>query len=276
MRGVGFIVAGIVALAMMMTGGFGWLGFFVPLVILIVSGSLSDRIKMADRSRKASLIQLELARANLAATERSAPTGLAPATTAAPVTTRPRLREDADPRTRSDVLAVLERLVTNVSGLVPESDMATLLRIRHSAELALPTSDGPLDLTNHETWLARQICVDYLPGALEHYIALPPERASEPVLDGRSAREVLDEQLALIEGRLNEMATRTYLLEANGLLSHARFVADSLRPDPFQARLVELATNEPEPVLVAAPKPVHAAEASPTSGEAAARARERA
>ena len=43
-RGVGFIVAGIVALAMMLIGGFGWLGFFVPLVILIVSGSLSDRI----------------------------------------------------------------------------------------------------------------------------------------------------------------------------------------------------------------------------------------
>ena len=80
----------------------------------------------------------------------------------------------------------------------------------------------------------------------------------------------------LVRVSQGEMATHTYLLEANGLLSHARFVADSLRPDPFQARLVELATNEPEPVLVAAPKPVHAAEASPTSGEAAARARERA
>ena len=231
---------------------------------------------MADRSRKASLIQLELARANLAATERSAPTGLAPATTAAPVTTRPRLRENADPRTRSDVLAVLERLVTNVSGLVPETEMATLLRIRHSAELAIPTADGPLDLTNHETWLVRQICVDYLPGALEHYIALPSDRASEPVLDGRSAVEVLDEQLALIESRLDEMAARTYRLEANGLLSHGRFVADSLRPDPFHARLAELATNEPEPVLLAAPKPAHAGEASLTSSEAATRTRERA
>ena len=196
--------------------------------------------------------------------------------TAAPMTKRPRLVEDADPRTRSEVLAVLDRLVTNVRGLVPETDMAALLRIRQSAELALPTTDGPLDLTNHETWLVRQICIDYLPGALEHYIALPSDLASEPVLDGRSAREVLDEQLALIESRLDEMATRTYRREADGLLSHARFVADSLRPDPFQARLAELATNEPEPVLVAAPEPVHAAEASLTRGEAAARTRERA
>jgi hypothetical protein len=289
-RGVGFIVAGIVALAMMLSGGFGWLGFFVPLVILIASGSLSDRIKMADRSRKASLIQLELARASLAPTERardaamaqearggqSASTVGASATASAPTTTRPRLLEDADPRTRSEVLAVLDRLVTNVRGFVPETDMAALVRIRHSAELALPTTDGPLDLTNHETWLVRQICIDYLPGALEHYIALPSDLASEPVLDGRSAREVLDEQLALIESRLDEMATRTYRREADGLLSHARFIADSLRPDPFQARLAELATNEPESALVAAPEPVHATEAPVTMETAATREREHA
>ena len=84
--------------------------------------------------------------------------------------------------------------------------MATLRRIRDSAALALPATDGPLDLTDHETWLLRQICIDYLPGALEHFIALPADLASEPVLDGRSARQVLDEQLALIESRLDEMA----------------------------------------------------------------------
>lgn len=289
-RGVGFIVAGIVALAMVMNGGFGWLGVFVPLVIVVAGGSLADRIQMADRSRKAGLIQLELARASLTPTERSraavmakeaggvrsASTFGASAMTAAPTTKRPGLIEDVDPRTRSDVLAVLDRLVTNVRGLLPEADMAAMLRIRHRAELALPTTDGQLDLTNHDTWLLRQICIDYLPGALEHYSALRSDLASEPVLDGRSAREVLDEQLALIESRLDEMATRTYRREADGLLTHARFVADSLRPDPFQARLAELATNEPEPVLVAAPEPVHAAEASVIRDEAAARTRERA
>ena len=289
-RGIGFIVAGIVALAMVMTGGFGWLGFFVPLAIIIASGSMADRIKMQDRSRKASLIQLEIARASLGPAERarsaetaqeaqagsSAPTVGATAT-AAPTTARLRLIENADPRTRSEVLAVPERLVTNVRGLVPESDVASLLRIRHSAGLALPTTDGPLDLTNHETWLVRQICIDYLPGALEHFIALPSDLASEPVLDGRSARDVLDEQLALIESRLDEMAAHTYRREANGLLTHARFVADSLRPDPFQKRLAELATTaESVPVPVAAPEPVHTAETAVVSSEAIERVRERA
>jgi len=289
-RGIGFIVAGIVALAMVMSGGFGWLGFFVPLAIIIATGSMADRIRMTDRSRRASLIQLEIARASLTASERaraaataqeaqagSSPSTVeAPANTAAPTTTRLRLIENADPRTRSEVLAVLERLTTNVRGLVPETDLAALLRIRHSAELALPTTDGPLDLTNHETWLVRQVCIDYLPGALEHYIALPPDLASEPVLDGRSARDVLDEQLALIESRLDEMAAHTYRREANGLLTHARFVADSLRPDPFQKRLAELATTEPAPARVAAPETVQAAEGAVVGSEAATRVRERA
>ena len=72
------------------------------------------------------------------------------------------------------------------------------------------------------------------------------------------------------------MATRSYRREAGGLLDHARFVADSLRPDPFQAWLAELAIKDPERVLVAAPEQIHAAEASLSTGEATARTRERA
>ena len=288
-RAIGFIVAGIAALTMMMIGGFGWLGAVVPLAILIAGGSLGDRLRMADRIRKAGRIQLELARASLASSERARGVAMArddgragptttvgaPTVTAAPITERTRLIEDGDPRTRSEVLAVLDRLVANVRGLVPETELATLRRIRDLAALALPANDERLDLTNHDTWQVRQICMDYVPRALDHYLALPPDLASEPVLDGRSAREVVDEQLALIERRLDEMATRTYRREANALLSHARFVADSLRPDPFQARLAELATSEAERVSVAA-EPVQAREASMAMGTAATRERERA
>jgi hypothetical protein len=288
-RGMGLIFAGIAALLMIIAGGFGWLGVAVPVAIMIAGGSIGDRLQLADRSSKAGRIQLELARASLVATGDAAravsvhpaprvqlASGVeAPAETA-PTTTRPRLLEDGNPRTRADVLAVLDRLVANVRGHLGEADAATLGRIHDSAAIALPTTDGPLDLTDHETWLVRQICIDYLPGALEHYIALPPDFASEPVLDGRSARQVLDEQLALIENRLEAAATRTYQRDAGGLLDHARFVADSLRPDPFQARLAELATSDAERATIAAPESTRAAEASATGGEATDQTREHA
>jgi hypothetical protein len=287
-RGVGFILAGIVALTMVLSGGFGWLSLVVPLVILIVAGSIGDGIQRADRHGKAADIQLELARASLGATERAPRAAIAqeargvrPAAgaetpaAAARADRRLRLLENGDPRTRAEILAVLDRLVTNVLRRVPETDVATLRRIRDRAALALPATDQPLDLTDHDTWQVRQICVDYVPRALEHYIALPPDLASEPVLDGRSARQVLDEQLALIERRLEEMAARSYRREADGLLSHARFVADSLRPDPFQARLAELASNEAEPLSVAREQ-AHTVAPSVTEEKAATRERERA
>ena len=251
---------------MMVIGGFGWVVVGVPVAILISGGWLGNQLEMTDQGRKAARIQLELARASLPGTElaagaatkqlaqgvRDASTLPGTGVTAAPPAGRRRLVEDGDPRTRPEVVARLDRLVANVRGLVDETDVATLQRIRDSAALALAPTDAPLDLADHETWLLRQICIDYLPSALEHYIALPPDRASEPVLDGRSARQVLDEQLALIESRLDQMATRTYQREAGGLLTHARFLGDVLRPDPFQARLAKLAGDGPDPGLVAA------------------------
>ena len=273
-QGVGFILAGIAALAMVMVGGFGLLGVVTPVVILIAVGSLGNGIQTADRNRKAGRIQLELTHASLGSTERARGVAAAAATTAIPE--RPRLIEDGDPRTRVEVLAVLDRLIANVHGFVPETDVAKMQRIRASAALALPTTHGPLDLTDHETWLLRQMCIDYLPGALQHFIALPVDLASEPVLDGRSARQVLDEQLALIESRLDDMAARSYRREADGLLTHARFVTDSLRLDPFRGWLTESATNGAEPMSVAAADEIHAAEATVATGEAAARTRERA
>jgi hypothetical protein len=262
-RGIGFIVAGLMAFAMTTVGSFGWLGFVVPLAILVGAASVGNRIDVADRRWKAGRIQFELARASLAAPRRAGdpatpgpglrvPPGSAvegQAVTAANTSQRRRLIEDGDPRTSADVLAVLDRLVAKMDGVLSETDMGTLRRIRHDAALALPPTDGPLDLTDHDTWLLRQTCINYLPGALEHYLALPSDLASEPVLDGRSAQQVLDEQLALIETRVQEMATRSFRREANGLLTHGRFVADSLRPDPFHAIVADLVTSEAEPAV---------------------------
>ncbi len=283
-RGLGFIVAGVVAFLMIQIGAFVWPNLVLPVVILVVSGSLGDQIRADERRQKAAKIQLELARASLGVAERGQPQVRA-APLAGAATEPPTLLEDGDPRTRAEVLAMLDRLDARVVGWLAESDVATLHRIRDAAALALPTTEGTLDLTDHDMWLLRQICIDYLPRALDHYLALPSDLASEPLLDGRSARQVLDEQLALIERRLEELAARTYRREAGGLLNHARFIADSLRPDPFQGWLDQVASGgqarpvpvAPEPAAVP-PEAVHVEEAAtPAPAEqVAVRERERA
>jgi hypothetical protein len=278
-RFAGLVGAGITAVAMLSIGGFGLLGVIVPVAILAIGGSLGDRLQAAERSRSAGRIQLELARAALPqprATALWAPQASEATAEALPVALdrTPRLVEDAELRTQPEIIAALDRLASRVEGLVAPEDVAALRRIREEAAIALTPDEGPIDLTDHEMWLVRQICIDYLPRALEHYLALPPELALEPVLDGRSARQVLDEQLVLIEGRLHQMAARTYKREAGGLLNHARFVADSLRPDPFQERLAALATADTEAARIAQ-APAVSAEV-PSTTEATARERERA
>ena len=258
-RFAGLVAAGITAVTFLSVGSMGILGFMIPVGLLIAGGSLGDRLQAADRNRRAGRIQLELARAALPQAPRATPAEAArPAVVATPQAVAtgadrtPRLVEEGDLRTQPEIIAALDRLAARVEGLISTEDVAALRRIRDAAALALVPDEGPLDLTDHETWLVRQICTDYLPRAIEHYLALPEELALEPVLDGRSARQILDEQLALIETRLHEMAERTYKKEAGGLLNHARFVADSLRPDPFQERLAELATADTEAARVAA------------------------
>ena len=259
-RFLGLIAAGLAAVLMVSADGFGLLGLIIPVALLVLGGSIGDRLQAAERSRRAGRIQLELARAALPQPARGTvvesaasaeASQMSPAAPSMGADRTPRLVEEGDLRTQPEIIAALDRLATRVEGLVPAEDVAALRRIREAAALALTPDEGPLDLTDHETWLVRQICTDYLPRAIEHYLALPPELALEPVLDGRSARQILDEQLGLIEGRLQQMAARTYQREAGGLLNHARFVADSLRPDPFQERLATLATADTEAARVA-------------------------
>jgi hypothetical protein len=296
-RFLGLAGAGIAAVIMISGGTLPWLGWFLPIMLLIIGGSVGDRLAAAERSRQAGRIQLELARAALPQAAR-VPTAEAVAETQAvaasdPAATgdgrTPRLVEEGDLRTQPEIIAALDRLIVRVNGLISAEDIAALKRIREEAAIALTPDEGPIDLADHEMWLVRQICTDYLPRAIEHYLALPPELALEPVLDGRSARQILDEQLALIETRLHEMAERTYKKEAGGLLDHARFVADSLRPDPFAERLAALATADTEAARLAQAPAVQApaveavqAEAPavakdvPATSDATARERERA
>ncbi|HEU0243888.1 MAG TPA: hypothetical protein VFQ75_08290, partial [Candidatus Limnocylindrales bacterium] len=68
-RGLGFILAGIAALVMIVIGGFGWMAVGVPVAILVSGGWLGNQLEITDRRRKAARIQLELARAGLPAAE---------------------------------------------------------------------------------------------------------------------------------------------------------------------------------------------------------------
>jgi len=95
-------------------------------LILIAGGALGDKIRLADRGQKAAHIQLELARASLGATEHAPPDAMSEEDTRG---RRPGLIEKGDPRTGAEVVAVLDRLIANVAGRVPEAERDVVRRV---------------------------------------------------------------------------------------------------------------------------------------------------
>lgn len=97
-------------------------------------------------------------------------------------------------------------------------------------ETGADASDG-LDLRPFEV---RKIAFEYLPGALERFLQLPEAMAvGEKLADGRTAAQVLAEQLRLLDTTLADLARSYYARDARSLLIHGRFLREKFAEQPL-------------------------------------------
>ncbi len=81
-----------------------------------------------------------------------------------------------------------------------------------------------------DAYTLRQIVRSYLPEAINRYRSLPPEYAvQQPLREGKTARQLLQEQLATLRGAVQDIAARTRP-DARPLLVHGRFLEDRFAP----------------------------------------------
>jgi hypothetical protein len=114
-------------------------------------------------------------------------------------------------QTRDDVLASIDRLTTTLGALFDRPDL--------------------LHRGAPETFEIERLVDDYLPTALEAYLRLPAEFAdTQPLSDGHTAREVLLEQLGLLERGAQEATEAASRGEADQLLAFGRFLAGRFGP----------------------------------------------
>jgi hypothetical protein len=74
----------------------------------------------------------------------------------------------------------------------------------------------------------------YLPETLANYAALPPAfRASHVLKDGKTARELLADQLGVLDGKLREIVANAAGSDAQALLANGRFLEMKFRPADF-------------------------------------------
>ena len=126
----------------------------------------------------------------------------------------------------NDVRKALDAQVHAITGKVPAEVMAKVLSIRQIIFGILPRS-GNFPPGSPELFVVERTATDYLPRSLESYLSLPRAYASlHPVQNGKTPKQVLLDQLTLLESKMNEVADDVHRNDADRLLANGRFLED--------------------------------------------------
>jgi hypothetical protein len=139
------------------------------------------------------------------------------------------LRSDLDPANLNRAMVEQER---RLRGRVPDDVLAAVARVHTQVREVLDRRDA-LPPASPDAFVVERTALDYVPAALESYLNLPRGYANRvPVSDGRTARQVLLDQLALLEAKLGEVVEAIAKGDTDRLLAHGRFLEDRFaRPE---------------------------------------------
>ena len=133
------------------------------------------------------------------------------------------LRSGFDP---DDVRHALDHEVRAVSGRVPPDVLAKVQNIQQIILGILPRT-GTLPPGSPELFVVERTATDYLPTSLESYLNLPRAYATlHPVQDGKTAKQVLMDQLTLLESKMTEVADDVHRNDTDRLLANGRFLEE--------------------------------------------------
>lgn len=121
----------------------------------------------------------------------------------------------------------MDTQVRDITGRVPPEVMARVLKIRQTILRILVRWDnfGP---GSAELFVVTRTATDYLPTSLSAYLKLP--KATQ---HGKTAREILVDQLTLLERKMNEIAEDVVRHDLDRLLAHGRFLQERFGRSPL-------------------------------------------
>jgi len=130
----------------------------------------------------------------------------------------------------SEVQSELRRMVASIKGRVEPDVQARVTSIVDAIGEAMPRlAEGEALFT------VRQMAVDYLPSTLDSYVKLPPAyRRLHPVQNGRSAHAVLNDQLALLDAKMQEILVSVNENDTQALLANGRFLKEKFAEPTFK------------------------------------------
>jgi hypothetical protein len=133
------------------------------------------------------------------------------------------LRSGFDP---DDIRKALDHEARAVGGRVPAEVFAKVQSIQQIILGILPRS-GALPPGSPELFVVERTATDYLPTALESYLNLPRAYATlHPVQNGKTPKQILMDQLALLESKMSEVAEDVHRNDTDRLLANGRFLEE--------------------------------------------------
>lgn len=124
------------------------------------------------------------------------------------------------------VRSALDRLVRRVENRASPDVVAKLREIQQEILGVLPLADQ-FPPGSEDLFVIQRTATDYLPSALDPYLALPPEyAATRQVQGGKTSKQVLLEQLQLIDSKMDEVVDAIHQRDTDRLLASGRFLEE--------------------------------------------------
>ena len=145
-------------------------------------------------------------------------------------------RRIADSLTMEETLAHLDAVIASATPHLTADMQVRLKSIRDSVAEVLPRLVGQ-STGGDELFTVRETVLRYLPETLANYVALPAAfRISHQLQSGRTARELLTEQLDMLAGQMREVVLNVAASDAQALVANGQFLQAKFQQPDFLAR----------------------------------------
>jgi hypothetical protein len=145
-------------------------------------------------------------------------------------------RRIEDSLTIEETMARLDSLTLNVKSHLTKDMNDHLSSVRNSIQEVLPRL---VSAESHDSDLftVRETVLRYLPETLSNYVALPPVfRTSQVLAGGKTAKQLLSEQLNILDVKMREIVGNVASADAQALLANGKFLEMKFQQPDFLVR----------------------------------------
>ena len=135
-----------------------------------------------------------------------------------------------------DIRERIDALVAQAKPLLTPEMQRHLDNVRTAVHEVLPALAQAEGHFEEGLFTVRETVTSYLPATLSHYAALPPVfRSTQVVHDGKTPRQLLTEQLALLDTQMQQVVANVAASDAQALLANGRFLKQKFDQPDFLA-----------------------------------------